>query len=88
MEKIKIKDKIIKVGDTLVLNTDSPQLGEQLAPEDNSPPPMKKGTELVIDSITKYPDGVHINFETEFGSVTIYQFALENMFNSNKKYFK
>ena len=71
------------MGDILVLKTDSPQLGEQLAPKDNSPPPMKQGTELIVDSIRKYPDGVHINFETKLGPVTIYQFALENLFNSN-----
>lgn len=79
-----VADKNIRVGDTLVLNIHSHQLGEQIAHyygDSDEAIPMPKGTNMTVDSIVRYPDGVHFDFETKFGPVTIYKFALENMFN-------
>jgi len=88
MESLTIGDVTIEIGDTLILEIDSLQLGEQITPEINDASPMQKGTELIVDSIGRYPDGVHINFETKLGSVTIYKFALENMFEDEYISFK
>lgn len=89
MESTIVGNHQIETGDEFILNRDIIELGEQISQlnnyetedENETTQPLHKGTKLTVDAIAKYPDGIHINFNTKMGTVTIYKFAFENMLN-------
>lgn len=84
MEEFELENgHTVRVGDTYTMNYDNKQLD------------IPKGTEMTVDRISEYPDGVHIEFTCRFddgipaarqergegNQATIYAFAMNNLLN-------